>query len=194
MAETKWSRLILFVCALADASFLPLPITAYFMILVIVDTRLIWKYILIVVSGTVVGSIFGYYLGHFLWIKPNGDFSSVAYFFNNHIHGFSLTIYDRIRDLFSKWNFWILCAATATPLPYGVFSVSSGIFNLNIVTFAITTLLSQTVKYSFLAVLISLFGSRYKYILKSEWSRAFIVAATFVLIAIILSRTLLKSL
>lgn len=192
MAETKWSRLILFICAFADASFMPLPITAYFMILILLDTRQIWKYILIVVSGTLAGSVFGYYLGHFLWIRPNGDFSGIAYFFNNHVHGFSLAIYDRIHDLFSKWNFWILCVATATPLPYGVFAVSSGIFNLNVLVFILATLLSQSVKYIFLGFFSRLFGIKVKALSRPGWQQIAMLAASFIIIAIILSKSIMK--
>jgi len=192
LAETKWSKSILVISAFADASILPLPITAYFLILLVLNPKLIWKYILLVVIGTMAGSLFGYYLGHFAWIKPNGDFTDLARFINNNVHGFSLAVYDKIRDLFAKWNFWILCGATATPLPYGIVSISSGIFNINVLVFTITTLISQTIKYSFLAVFTNIFGTKMRSLYKPRWQQIVILAATFILIVFILSKSVVK--
>jgi membrane protein YqaA with SNARE-associated domain len=159
MAETKWSRLILIISSFADASIFPLPVTTFFLIIVLINPKISWNYLLLVVIGTFAGSLFGYYLGHLVWMNSYGN-NGIASFVNTYIHGFSLPVFDKLNAMYEKWNVWILFGATVTPVPYGIFSVSSGIFNVNFFIFSIATLLCQTIKYSFLAFFPGIIGSK----------------------------------
>jgi len=190
LTGSKWGNLILFISAFADASILPLPVTTYFLILIFLNTRMIYKNILLVVGGTVAGAVAGYSIGHFAWIKPDGDFTTFVQFLFKNIPGLSVIAYENVRVLYTNWNFWILGLATATPLPYGMFSVSAGVFNLNIFIFFLTTLISQTIKFSFLAIFSTVLGPKIKMLMQSELKRIIVIAAAFIIIAIILSNSL----
>ena len=126
----------------------------------------------------------------YAWVKPDGDFTDIVQFLFKNIPGFSVTAYENVHILYSKWNFWILGLATATPLPYGVFSVSAGVFNLNIFIFFLTTLISQGIKYSFLAIFATVLGPKIKMLMQSELKRIIVIATAFIIIAIILSNSL----
>ena len=189
-AATKWGTLILFISAFADASILPLPVTTYFLILILLNARKIYKNILFVVVGTVAGAIAGYSIGHYAWVKPDGDFTDIVQFLFKNIPGFSVTAYENVHILYSKWNFWILGLATATPLPYGVFSVSAGVFNLNIFIFFLVTFICQSIKYFFLAIFATVLGPKIKLLMQSELKRIIVIATAFIIIAIILSNSL----
>ena len=189
-AATKWGTLILFISAFADASILPLPVTTYFLILILLNTRMIYKNILFAVVGTVAGAIAGYSIGHYAWVKPDGDFTDIVQFLFKNIPGFSVTAYENVHILYSKWNFWILGLATATPLPYGVFSVSAGVFNLNIFIFFLVTFICQSIKYFFLAIFATVLGPKIKLLMQSELKRIIVIATAFIIIAIILSNSL----
>ncbi len=80
IAATKWGSLVLFLFAFADASFLPLPVTSIFLILILLNTKKVVRQIVYVVSGTVLGAVAGYFIGHFAWIKPDGEFTAMAQF------------------------------------------------------------------------------------------------------------------
>jgi membrane protein YqaA with SNARE-associated domain len=150
IAGTKWSIGILFSGALADAAFLPLPVTTFFLILVLLNNRMMYKYVFFVVLGTLAGAFVGYSFGRFIWMKPNGEFSDIATFIIKSIPGFSAETYEKVHILYLKWDFWILFIATVTPIPYGMFSVASGVFGIDILTFFLTTLICQSIKYIFL--------------------------------------------
>ena len=190
LAGTKWGTLILFISAFADASILPLPVTTYFLILILLNTRMIYKNILLVVAGTVAGAVAGYSIGHFAWIKPDGDFTSIVQFLFKNVPGFSVTAYEKVHVLYTEWDFWILGLATATPLPYGMFSVSAGIFDLNIFIFFLVTLISQSIKYSFLAIFATILGPKIRIMMQSELKRIIVIATAFIIIAVILSNSL----
>jgi membrane protein YqaA with SNARE-associated domain len=174
LADTRWSKWLLFICAFADASFLPLPVTTIFLFLILMDTRIIVKYVFIIVAGTLAGALAGFAIGHYAWIKPDGEFTGLAHFLFNIIPGFSAEVYEKVHSLFTKWDFWILCAATATPLPYGMFAVSSGVFEINIFIFFLATLISQGIKFSFLGLIAIKAGPRITKLMKLKLKPAII--------------------
>jgi membrane protein YqaA with SNARE-associated domain len=140
--------------------------------------------------GTFTGALAGYTIGHFAWFGANGEFSGVVQFLFNNIPGFSQEIYEKVHYMYTKWDFWILSAAAATPLPYGMFSVTSGVFNINVFIFLITTLISQGIKFLFLAILTIKLGSQVKKLMELNWKPLAIIVSISVVIAILVIRVL----
>jgi hypothetical protein len=91
----------------------------------------------------------GYLFGHFAWLKPNGEFTGAVQYLLQHIPGFSLQVYEKVHILCTRWDSGILTSATTTPLPYGIFSITSGVFGINIFVFRI----SQGIKFVFFALI-----------------------------------------
>jgi len=156
--SVKWGAWPLFICAFADASIIPFPVTTIFLILIFSNYHKVLKYTYFVILGTLAGSLAGYFLGHFVWLKPDGEYSKFAQFIAGNIPGFTVDFYATISSLFNKWDVWILTTAAATPIPYGFFSIASGIFKINVFAFGIVTLISQGIKFIFLALIISKFS------------------------------------
>jgi len=181
-ANTKLGIFILFISAMADASFLPLPITTLFLFLIFLNSKMIHKYVFFVILGTLSGATAGYLFGHFAWLKSDGEFTDAVQFLFNNIPGFTPGVYQKVHDLFTKWDFWILCAATVTPLPYGMFSVSSGVFDVGIIIFLLATLVCQTIKFSFLALLTMKLGPEVKRMMKFNWKPIAILAAVVLIV------------
>ena len=189
LANTKWGIWVLFICAFADASFLPLPVTTIFLILALLNVKKTFKYALFVVFGTIAGASAGYLIGHYAWIKPNGQFTGLVQFLFNHIPGFSEDAYNKIHHLFVRWDYWILCAAAFTPVPYGVFSILSGVFEMNVLFFLLATFVTQGIKFSFLALITAKLGVQVKKYTELSWKPAAILTG-FVLVVIVISRVL----
>jgi membrane protein YqaA with SNARE-associated domain len=190
LANTKWGTFALFVFAFADASFLPLPVTTFFLILILLNRRKLYKYILFVVLGTITGALSGYTVGHFAWVKPDGEFTGAVQFLFNNIPGFSLAVYEKVQTLYTKWDFWILSGATVTPLPYGMFSVTSGAFDINIFIFFLTTLISQVLKYLFLAYFTLKISPKIRNLSDYDWKPAAIIIPVCIVIIILLNSVL----
>jgi membrane protein YqaA with SNARE-associated domain len=190
LANTKWGTFALFIFAFADASFLPLPVTTFFLVLILLNRRKLYKYILFVVLGTITGALAGYTIGHYAWVKPDGEFTGVVQFLFNNIPGFSLAVYEKVQTLYTKWDFWILSGATVTPLPYGMFSVTSGAFNINIFIFFVTTLISQVIKYVFLAFFTVIIGPKIRKLSELDWKPVAIIIPVLIVIIILLTSVL----
>lgn len=154
------------------------------------NTEKAWKYVLAVSLGTLTGAVAGFLLGHFAWLKPNGEFTGVAQFLYNNIPGFSQEIYERVHILYSRWDFWIVCGAAATPLPFSMFSIASGVFDVNIIAFLIATLVSQGIKFTLIAIFAIKFSPKLKMLIERNWKPVAIVSSISLVAVIVVTRVL----
>ena len=189
-ADTKWGAWALFLCAFADASVLGLPTPMLFLGLALLNIKKAYKYALFGILGTLAGSIAGYSIGHFAWINPQGEFTGFAQFLFNNIPGFSEAGYNKIHLLYEKWDFWILFIAAALPLPYKIFSISSGVFDINILIFCLATLISQGIKFLLLAILTIKLGPEVKKLLEFNWKPIAIATTACIAIVIVIIKVI----
>ena len=187
-ANTKWGLWVLFICAFADASFLPLPTPLFFLALALLNITKAYKYAIFATLGMMSGAIAGYSIGHFAWITTHGEFTGIANFFFNNIPGFSEDIYSRTQNLYAKWDIGILFVASILPLPYKIFSIISGVFDVNIITFCIVTLISQGLKFFLLAFLTIKLGTEVKRLLEYNWKPVAIITTACIALTIVLFR------
>jgi membrane protein YqaA with SNARE-associated domain len=185
LVNTKWGVWALFLCAFADASIFGLPTPMLFLALALLNIKKAYKYALFGILGTLAGSIAGYSIGHFAWLDTNGEFTGLAQFMFNNIPGFSEAGYNKIHILYANWDFWILFIATSLPLPYKLFSISSGVFDINFFIFCFGTLISQGIKFFLLALMTIKFGPEVKKLLEFNWKPIAIIATACIIIVIV---------
>jgi membrane protein YqaA with SNARE-associated domain len=182
--NTKWTIWVLFIMAFADATFLPLPVTTFFLFLVLMNSSRALQYTSSITLGTIIGAVAGYSIGNFCVVNAHGSTSDLLQFLFNHIPGFSRDAFNGIQSLYSKWDFWIIFSAAFTPIPFGVFSVSSGFFEINLTVFLIATVTSQSIKFVLLAFLSIKLGPRVKSIFRFRLHPAVIIASVCIVIAL----------
>ena len=156
----KYSPVILFFAALFDTSIFALPVTTIFVLQVFVKGVDIRKSIISVLTGTVIGSLIGYFLGHIVFLRGDEFMSGMVQPIMDKNHGFSLGMFYKIKTLLQTWGAWVIMAGTFTPIPYGMFSITSGVFDLNVFMFLIVTIISHGLKYSIIAFLANRSGYR----------------------------------
>lgn len=186
LADTKWGVWALFLCAFADASIFGLPTPMLFIALALLNIKKAYKYVLFGILGTLAGSVAGYSIGHFAWLDSNGDFTGLAQFMFNNIPGFSTAGYNKIHILYANWDFWILFIAASLPLPYKLFSISSGVFDINFLIFCFATLISQGIKFFLLALMTIKYGPEVKKLIEFNWKSIAIISTACIAIAIVI--------
>jgi membrane protein YqaA with SNARE-associated domain len=185
-ANTRWGIWALFICAFFDASVLGLPTPILFFAMVLLNKKKAYKYVLFGTLGTLAGAVAGYSIGHFVWLNPDGEFTGLAQFLFNNIPGFTETGYNKIHILYERWDFWILFVAAALPLPYKIFSISSGVFDINLLIFCFATLISQGIKFLVLALLTIKLGPEVKKLFEFNWKPILIIATAGAAITIVI--------
>jgi membrane protein YqaA with SNARE-associated domain len=182
--DTKWDARLLFILAFIDASFLPLPAQTLFLFLILMNSSKSVRYIIFGSLGTFAGALAGYLIGHFAILNIHGEYTGLVKFLFDNIPGFSESDYNRMQILYSKWDFWILFIASFTPVPYGMFAISSGVFEINLFIFCIATFFSQTLKFIILAFVTAKLGPQVRKII--EFNLKPIAIITLICIAIII--------
>jgi membrane protein YqaA with SNARE-associated domain len=157
-AETPYGPLVLFVLAFAESVFFPVPPDVLLIALALGNSGKSFRFALYCTAGSVSGAFAGYAIGHFAWIGANGEFTDFALFFFNNIPGFSVSLFAAIKALFIQWDFWVIFTAGFTPIPYKVFTVTAGVFDINLFMFFLASFISRGVRFFLLAFLIWKFG------------------------------------
>ena len=161
-SESKYGTIALFVLAFAESSFFPIPPDALLIALVLGARTKAFRLAAICTLGSVSGGMFGYWIGHFLWYDTAGNFSALANFFFDTIPGFTVELFDSVAALYDKWNFWIVFTAGFTPIPYKIFTVSGGAFNIDFILFVVASAISRAARFYLVATLIWKFGDSIK--------------------------------
>lgn len=154
-AESPWAGWAMFLFAMAEAIFFPVPPDVLLLALCVGMPKKSFKYALICTAGSVVGAVIGFGLGAFAWGIVQDWF----------IPGiFSLEAFNEVGTLYDKWNFWLVFTAGFTPVPYKLITISAGVFlgvgNLPI--FILASIISRGLRFFIVAGLVWKYGAPIK--------------------------------
>jgi membrane protein YqaA with SNARE-associated domain len=152
--------LALLFIALFEASWFPLPPDVLLIALCLGATKRSFRFATLCLVGSVLGAAIGYGIGHFLWITPAGDPTAIANFFYDNV--FSIESFQNVGNLYDRFNFWIVFTAGFTPLPFKLFTIAGGMFNINFPMFIIASIVSRGMRFFLIAWLIWKFGAPIK--------------------------------
>ena len=158
--NSRWGGLALFLFALAESSFFPIPPDVLLIALCLGVTTRSFRYGAICLSGSIVGAMIGYAIGFFCWQNTAGEYTALANWFFAHV--FSLESFFSVGELYDKYNFWIVFTAGFTPLPYKIFTITGGLFHINFAMFIFASIVSRGLRFMLIAALIWKFGAPIK--------------------------------
>ncbi len=150
-AETPYGPMALFVLALAESSFFPVPPDALLIALCLGAIKKSWRFALITSAASILGGMLGYLIGFGLW-------ETAAPFFFKYVPGFAETGFQKVMSHYQNSGFWYVFMAGFTPIPYKVFTIASGVFRLNFLLFLLASTLSRSLRFFLVAGLFRKFG------------------------------------
>lgn len=154
-ADSPWGSLALFLFAMAEAIFFPVPPDVLLIALCLGAPRKSFRYAIICTLGSVIGAIIGFGLGAFLW-DVVGDWFIPSVF--------SQAAFDAVAAKFAQWNFWLVFTAGFTPIPYKLITVSAGVClgvgELGV--FVLASIISRGMRFFLVSWLIWKFGAPIK--------------------------------
>lgn len=142
-AASKNGWIALFVLSVCEAVFFPVLPDFLLIPLIAATPKKAYRYALISLIGTFIGACGGYLLGSFLWVNANGSFTNFAQFFFDKIPGFSVESYYNIQKLYEQWNFWLVSGAAFAPIPYKLFTITAGVFNISFWMFLVASIIGR---------------------------------------------------
>ncbi len=144
-AYTPYGTVALGVIAFAESSFFPIPPDVLLIALSLINPEKALFYAAICSVGSVFGGLFGYGLGK--W----GGRPLVERMVSKEKIRFVQTYYH-------KYDVWAVAIAGFTPIPYKVFTVTAGVFLLDVKRFALASLIGRAGRFFIVAALLYFFG------------------------------------
>ena len=118
------------------------------------------RFAAICLVGSILGAAGGYAIGYYLWQNTAGEYTALANWFYAHV--FSVEKFLQVKSLYDEYDFWIVFTAGFTPLPYKLFTITGGLFKIDIVMFFIASIVSRGLRFFLIAGLIWKFGAPIK--------------------------------
>lgn len=150
-AETRYAVPALALLAFAESSFFPIPPDPLLLALCLGAPAAAYRFAGVATLASVVGGIAGYAIGFGAW-------TAVDQLFYAYVPGVDPDAFARVRALYVEYDFWAVFLAGLTPIPYKVFTLSSGVFEISFPTFVVASGLSRGARFFVLAGLIHRFG------------------------------------
>jgi len=121
-ADTPYGGPALFMLALAESSFFPVPPDVLLAPLVLGNRRKWVRFALACSVASVLGGMLGYAIGLTVW----SQIDQAVYSW--HLPGINEANFAKAAAGYARYNFWIVFVAGFTPLPYKVITISAGVF------------------------------------------------------------------
>ena len=181
-AGYRYAKQILAIEAFIESSFFPIPPDVMIIPMVVSKKNQFIQIALVATIFSVLGGLFGYILGVFFL-----DISMVVIEF----YGYEEKVFEVQEKMSSKGGFFIwlgvMFLAGFTPLPFKVFTITSGIISFNIVVFFFICLFTRGLRFFLVAYLTHLFGNKFGNFIEQKGALWFtIIGIAIVIIATIL--------
>ena len=182
LAAHKSSKFFLALISFAESSFFPIPPDILIVPMVIAKKNDYIKIFIIATLFSALGGLFGYFIGSvFLELALK-----VIEFY-----GYEENVFDLQLKLSGKGGLFlwlgILFIAGFTPLPFKVFTITSGIINFNIFIFFFICLTARGLRFFIIAFLSAKFGKAFGYFIEKKGAKWFtVIGIVIVIIAAII--------
>jgi membrane protein YqaA with SNARE-associated domain len=159
-AEHKHATKALSLVAFTESSFFPIPPFVLIVAMLAQEKKPSWvRLALIGMASSVLGGIFGYFIGKFFYgyigaplIAFYGIQAEVAHF----------------GSIFKDHVFITIFLASLSPLPYKVFTISAGLFSVNLVAFILASIVGRSIRFFAVAYISNRYGVRAKNMVKNN--------------------------
>jgi membrane protein YqaA with SNARE-associated domain len=152
-ADKPYAGIALFIIAFTESSFFPIPPDVLLIAIALLKPRLSFRYALICSIGSVLGGMFGYLIG-FQFYELIGKKIIEFYHLQQQ--------YNAVKIMYDKNAFVAIAIAGFTPIPYKVFTIAAGAFQVSFPTLVIASALSRPARFFLVGGLIYFFGPRVK--------------------------------
>ncbi|HEB74757.1 MAG TPA: DedA family protein [Nitrospirae bacterium] len=147
-AETPYGVPALFLLAAAESSFFPVPPDVLLIALSLSLRRRAFYYAAVCTVGSVAGGALGFFIGMKFWAIGKGIL----------FHYVSMETFETVKAYFRDYEAWAIAIAGFTPIPYKVFTISAGFFQVDFTVFMVVSFFSRGARFFLVGGLIYLFG------------------------------------
>ena len=177
-AGYKYAKQILAIEAFIESSFFPIPPDVMIVPMVISKKNDFIQIALVATIFSVLGGLFGYYIGYYLNETALTILNFYGYEFN-----------ETFKEKFIKgggFTAWlgILFTAGFTPLPFKLLTISSGIIHFNLISFVLICIITRGLRFFIVAYLSYRFGEKIGPLLEKQGTKWSVIIALIIILMV----------
>ena len=159
--------------AFIESSFFPIPPDLLLLPMALARPLKWIRLAIIATFFSVLGGVFGYFIGVFLWDTIGQSIIDFYHLENQ---------FDVFRNNYNEKGALIVFIAGFTPIPYKLITISSGGMHLDLMTFIVASFLSRGARFFILTGIIRIFGDTAKKIIDKYFGMLTLIIGLIVII------------
>jgi len=182
-AETKYGVPVMAFISFIESSIFPIPPDPLLMALGLSRPNKAILYAIICSVASVAGGLVGYLIGWTIW-------EIVSEFFLTYL--FSVDAFNYVEIKYNENAFLAILGAAFTPIPYKVFTITAGVFKINLATFILASSIGRSARFLIEGSLIYFFGEKIRDFIEKYLNLLSIIFFILLLVGIYITKFLLK--
>lgn len=150
--DSPFGGLVLFLVAVIEAAFFPIPPEMLLATLVLGRPVMAWRFAALCTSGSLLGAVAGYGVGWGLWGVVDGLFYQLP--------GVTPAAFAEMADGYHRYGLAIVLVAALAPVPYTLVTVSAGVFGMDFGPYIAASAVGRGAKFMLIAALLWRYGPR----------------------------------
>lgn len=156
-----------------ESTIVPIPLEAVMVPLMQARRESLWKVALMATIGCVIGAIFGYALGYYLF-DMIGQWLIDTFF--------SQDQFENVKQNMQSQGFWFVMTLGIAPIPFQVAMLAAGATKFSLPLFLLATVIARAIRYFGLAIVVYYAGDKAEQLIKRYKMKAVIVITLAVLL------------
>ncbi|MEI8644854.1 VTT domain-containing protein [Pseudoalteromonas sp. Hal040] len=161
------------VASFLESTIVPIPLEAVLIPLMQARREKLWLIALMATIGCIIGAIFGYALGYYLF-DVVGDW--VINTFSNPEQ------FEQVKQNMQAQGFWFVLTLGIVPIPFQIAMLAAGATKYSIFLFLLATVIARSIRYFALAAVVYYAGNQAERIIQKHKSKALVAISVIVLL------------
>ena len=156
-----------------ESTIVPIPLEAVLVPLMQARREKLWLIALMATIGCIIGAIFGYALGYYLF-DVVGDW--VINTFSNPEQ------FEQVKQKMQAQGFWFVLTLGIVPIPFQIAMLAAGATKYSIFLFLLATVIARSIRYFALAAVVYYAGNQAERIIQKHKTKALVAISVLVLL------------
>lgn len=161
------------IASFLESTIVPIPLEAVLIPLMQSRREKIWLIALMATLGCLIGALFGYALGYYLF-DIVGDWIITT--FSNPEQ------FEVVKQKMHDQGFWFVITLGIVPIPFQIAMLAAGATKYSLILFLIASVIARSIRYFGLALIVYYAGNQAERVIKKHKTKA-ILALTFIVLS-----------
>lgn len=160
------------VASFLESTIIPIPLEAILVPLMQARREKIWLIALMATLGCIIGALFGYALGYYLF-DAVGDWI---------INTFSTPEqFEGVKQKMENQGFWFVITLGIVPVPFQIAMLAAGATKYSLTLFLIAATIARSIRYFGLAIIVYYAGDKAEKIIRKHKTKTMIILTVIIL-------------